>query len=153
MGEEAKGPEAVSPSGRGRRTVLDTNVVLSALLFEGGRLSWLRQAWQSGRIVPTGSSATVGELARVLQYPKFQLTGPERMELLGDYLPFVELLPDPPAAPAPLRCRDPHDQKFLDLALAAEADLLITGDEDLLALAEKAPFAILTPAQAEREIK
>ena len=131
-----------------RLAVLDTNVVLSALLFEEGQLAWLRHAWQGGLCRPVGSSATIGELSRVLGYPKFQLSGQERMELLGDYLPHVELLPEPPPAPAPLVCRDSHDQKFLDLAAASRADLLITGDDDLLALAPLAPFRILRPSEA-----
>ena len=131
-----------------RLVVLDTNVVLSALLFEEGRLVWLRRAWQGGLCRPMGSSATVRELSRVLGYPKFQLSGPERMELLGDYLPYVELLPAPPPAPGPLLCRDPDDQKFVDLAAASRAELLITGDDDLLALAPLAPFRILRPSEA-----
>ena len=131
-----------------RLVVLDTNVVLSALLFEGGRLAWLRRAWQGELCRPMGSSATIGELSRVLGYPEFQLSGPDRMELLSDYLPYVELLPEPPPAPAPLLCRDPGDQKFLDLAAASRADLLITGDDDLLALAPLAPFRILRPSEA-----
>ena len=141
------GPEAVS-----RRAVLDTNVVLSALLFEKGHLAWLRDAWQAGRTIPLGSSSTLRELVRVLGYPKFQLSGPERMELLGDYVPFLELFPEPPPAPAPLGCRDPHDQKFLDLAAAARADLLVTGDGDLRALAPLAPFPILRPSEARDRI-
>jgi putative PIN family toxin of toxin-antitoxin system len=131
-----------------RKVVLDTNVVLSALLFEEGHMAWLRHAWQEGRCLPLGSSATIRELARVLRYPKFELDENDRMELLGDYLPFVELLPEPPRAPAPLTCRDPDDQKFLDLAAAASADFLVTGDGDLLALAPLAPFGILRPSEA-----
>jgi len=141
-------PEVMAPGAVSSRIVLDTNVVLTALLFEEGRLAWLRHAWQEGRCHPLGSSATIRELARVLRYPKFHLTGEDRMELLGDYLPFVELLPEPPPAPAPLACRDPEDQKFLDLAAAAGADFLITGDGDLLALASLAPFRILPPSEA-----
>lgn len=132
-----------------RLVVLDTNVVLSALLFEEGQMSWLRQAWQEGRCHPLGSSATIRELARALRYPKFELDENDRMELLGDYLPFIALLPEPPPAPAPLACRDPDDQKFLDLAAAAGADFLITGDGDLLALAAVAPFSILRPSEAQ----
>lgn len=141
-------PEAIRPEVISKGVVLDTNVVLSALLFEEGRLAWLRHAWQEGRCRPLGSSATIRELARVLRYPKFHLTGEDRMELLGDYLPFIALLPEPPPAPAPLACRDPDDQKFLDLAAAAQAGILITGDGDLLALAPLAPFRILRPSEA-----
>ena len=59
------------------RVVLDTNVLVSALLFEGGRLAWIRQSWQSGRIQPVLAEPTARELLRVLAYPKFQLTHAE----------------------------------------------------------------------------
>lgn len=62
--------------------VLDTNVVLSALLFGSGRLSALRVHWQAARMLPLVSKATVQELLRVLAYPKFRLTAAERNELL-----------------------------------------------------------------------
>lgn len=55
------------------RVVLDSNVVLSALLFSRGRLAWIRAAWQGGRFVPLASKPTVEELIRVLGYPKFRL--------------------------------------------------------------------------------
>ena len=52
------------------RVVVDTNGVLSALVFGGGRLGTLGGAWQSGQYVPLASSKTVSELIRVLAYPK-----------------------------------------------------------------------------------
>jgi predicted nucleic acid-binding protein len=48
------------------RVVLDTNVVLSALLFRGGPTARLRDAWQNGRFVPLASTITADELVRVL---------------------------------------------------------------------------------------
>lgn len=51
------------------RVVLDTNVVVSALLFGGGAAAAVRAAWQAGRIAPLASTATAGELVRVLAYP------------------------------------------------------------------------------------
>jgi predicted nucleic acid-binding protein len=56
------------------RVVLDTNVVVSALVFGTGRLAEMRIAWQGERLLPLVSKATVEELLRVLAYPKFQLT-------------------------------------------------------------------------------
>lgn len=67
--------------------VLDTNLVLSDLVFAGGRFAPLRTAWQSGRIVPLVSTAAASELLRVLGYPKFKLSADDRDELLADYLP------------------------------------------------------------------
>ena len=129
------------------RVVLDSNVVVSALLFEQGQVAWLRAAWAEGRCRPLVSVATVEELVRVLAYPKFRLPAEDREELLGDYLPFVETVVAPEQPDLP-RCADPDDQKFLALAYAGGASVLITGDQALLALVGKCPFEIIRPARA-----
>jgi putative PIN family toxin of toxin-antitoxin system len=117
------------------RVVLDTNVVLSALLFGGGPVARVRAGWQAGHFVPLASAATARELVRVLAYPKFALTASEQQDLLADYLPWAQVvrIPDPP--PAAPRCRDPLDVPFLHLAIAGKAHALVSGDKDLLALA------------------
>jgi putative PIN family toxin of toxin-antitoxin system len=117
------------------RVVLDTNVVLSALVVATGRAARVRTGWQAGRFVPLGSTATVQELVRVLGYPKFKLSAAEQSELLADYLPWVQVvrMPDPPPAVPP--CRDASDLPFLQLAVAGKARMLVTGDGDVLALA------------------
>lgn len=127
------------------RIVLDTNVLLSALLFHAGSLSWLRHAWWSETLRPLASRDTAAELIRVLSHPKFRLTPEEREDLLGDYLPWCETVMVPKGIEVP-RCRDPFDRSFLELALAAKADALITGDRDLLALAGVFSVPILAPA-------
>lgn len=117
------------------RVVLDTNVVLSALLFRGGPAAQVRAAWMSGQIVPLASTATAQELVRVLAYPKFKLTADEHNDLLADYLPWVQIVrisEPPPVAPP---CRDPFDVPFLHLAIAGKARTLVSGDKDLLTLA------------------
>ncbi len=117
------------------RVVLDTKVVVSALIFGGGPAARVRSAWQSGRIVPLASTATAQELVRVLGYPKFRLSSAEQEELLADFVPWVEVvrIPDPP--PATPACRDPFDPPFLQLAITGRARALVSGDRDLLALA------------------
>jgi uncharacterized protein len=117
------------------RVVLDTNVVLSALVFGGGATARVRQAWQAGRLRPLASTATAQELMRVLAYPKFKLSADEQRELLADYLPCCEVVTIPEPPPRVPACRDPHDLPFLHLALAGKADMLVSGDADLLALA------------------
>ena len=79
-----------------------------------------------------------------MHYPKFRLTGNEREDLLSDYLPWCEtvIVSQPPAVP---ECRDSSDRPFLELALAGQADALVTGDGDLLALASVFSVPILTP--------
>ena len=130
------------------RWVLDTNVVLSALIRPGGTPGRLRLAWQARLFVPLVSRDTASELIRVLGYPKFKLTPEEQHDLLADYLPWTQVvqISDPP--PKTPRCRDPHDLKFLQLALAAKAEALVTGDADLLDLASHVRISILKPAQA-----
>jgi putative PIN family toxin of toxin-antitoxin system len=133
-----------------RRVVFDTNVVLSALLFPAGRLAWLRLHWREGGAVPLISPATARELTRVLAYPKFGLSEQFRMELLTMYIPYCEDLN--PADKCPIECRDAKDQPFLDLAQSGKADLLVTGDDDLLALAGHTAFFIETPEAYRRRV-
>ena len=130
------------------RLVLDTNVLVSALLFHAGSLSWLRAAWQSETVQPLASRQTTAELIRVLAYPRFGLVEDERQDLLDDYLPWCETVAVPAPPPTVPRCRDPFDHVFLELALAGRADALVSGDGDLLALAEAFPVPILVPAEA-----
>jgi putative PIN family toxin of toxin-antitoxin system len=117
------------------RVVLDTNVVVSALVFGGGRAGRLRLAWHGGQIVPLASTFTIQELACVLAYPKFCLSAQDREELLADYLPYVLTVRFPKPPPAVPDCRDPMDLPFLHLAVAGRAKVLVSGDRDLLALA------------------
>ncbi len=126
------------------RVVLDTNVVLSALVFGGGGAGKVRRGWQGHAIVPLVSAATVQELIRALGYSTFRLSAPQQEELLADYLPYTEVVRvgnPPPVVPA---CRDPGDTVFLHLAAAGRAEVLATGDRDLLVLAGKLTFSILT---------
>ncbi|MBT2301175.1 putative toxin-antitoxin system toxin component, PIN family [Variovorax paradoxus] len=125
-----------------RRVVFDTNVVLSALLFGGPATRRLRELWQQGACTPLVSTATAGELVRVLGYPKFRLSPQEREELLADYLPFAQVVTLPDPAPAIPVCRDPFDVPFLQLAAAGKATL-VTGDRDLLVLSGTTKFLIL----------
>lgn len=126
------------------RWVLDTNVVPSALLFPAGRITWLRDAWRTGSITPLVSRETATELIRVLCYPKFGLTATERDDLLADYIAYSEtvVVSGDPSVP---ECRDPLDRPFLELALFARADALVTGDKDLLALAHDFPVPLISP--------
>lgn len=117
------------------RVVLDTNVVLSALLFGGGAAARVRTGWQSGRLVPLASTATAQELVRVLGYPKFRLLPAEQADLLADFMPWVHVVDIPNPPPAVPRCRDPFDTPFLHLAVAGNARVLVSGDRGVLALA------------------
>ena len=134
------GTQEVSP-----RIVFDTNTVVSALLFPTGSRAWLRPSWHSRTVIPLVNKASMQELYRILCYPKFSLVAADREELLGDYLPFAELVTMPARLQALPQCRDLHDQKFIELAFYANADMLVTGDKDLLVLFEKFNFLICNP--------
>jgi len=127
------------------RVVLDTNVVLSALVFGTGTTARLRTAWQGGHCLPLVSTATAQELVRVLAYPKFRLDAQDQQELLADYLPYAEAVRIPQPPPTVSLCRDPFDMPFLHLAAAGLADALVTGDADLLTLARVGRCPIMTP--------
>ena len=132
---------------RAPRVVLDTNLVLSAVVFTHGRLVALRHAWHEERCRPLVSQATVAEFMRALTYPKFKLSPAHQGELLGDYLPFcvtVRMPAEPPRTPP---CRDPFDIPFLQLAITGKADYLATGDRALLSLAKQFSCPIVTADQ------
>ena len=129
------------------RVVIDTNLVLSALVFVGGRLAPLRLAWQGKRVLPLASRATAAELIRTLAYSKVKLAPHEQEELLADYLPCCKVVRIPTPPPATPPCRDPCDAIFLELALAGKADALVTGDKDLLSLFGKFACPILNAEQ------
>jgi uncharacterized protein len=127
------------------RFVTDTNVFVSAIVLP---LSIPRQAVDKAldHGVLLFSDATMTELADVLSRSKFdEYSGiEERMLFLGqlrstaEFVPIIQLVRE---------CRDPRDDKFLEVALNGRADMIITGDADLLALQTWREIAILTPAK------
>ena len=125
--------------------VLDTYVVLSALLFAHGRLAPLRYAWQEGAVHPIVSTVTTEELIRALTYPKFKLEARDQRELLADYLPYCTTVRIPVKPPRTPPCRDPSDVVFMQLAVVGKADYLVTGDKDLLGLTGRIRVPIITP--------
>jgi putative PIN family toxin of toxin-antitoxin system len=132
------------------RVVFDTTTVVSALLFPGGRLAWLRQHWREGGCVSLISRPTAAELIRVLRYPKFRLSPEDAQELLADYLPYCEVIERTERCSCV--CRDANDQPFLDLAEGGNADVLVSSDRDLLVLAGQTTFVIETPETYRRRL-
>jgi putative PIN family toxin of toxin-antitoxin system len=128
------------------RAVLDTNVLLSALLF-GGRLEGLHRAWRAGRLRLVLSRETADELLRVMAYPKFRLT-PAEITFLFDVelLPFAEVVDVPASGRERRWSRDPDDDKFILYAMAGKCSRLVSGDDDLLSLKRVGKVAILSPS-------
>lgn len=129
------------------RVVLDTNCLVSALIFSRGSFAWLRQAWQTGRFVALASHDTVSELLRVLAYPKFKLTRDEQEKLLGDFLPYVETVKIDATPDGLPDIRDADDIIFLVLAAVGRADALVSGDGDIRAVRERFHVPVLTVAE------
>ena len=127
------------------RVVLDTNALVSALLF-GGEPGRLVPLWERGRIVPLVSREVLLEYVRVLGYPKFGLAPEDVKGLIEEHvLPFADMITvDETPGVIP---EDPADDKFLALAVAGGSRLLISGDKHLLALREYRGVAILAPRE------
>lgn len=123
------------------RVVIDTNVVVSALLF-GGVPARLANLWRERTITPMISPEIMTEYLRVLSYPKFKLTVEEINTLLTvELLPWFEVITAPTGPPfVPL---DPADDKFIWCAMAGQAACVISGDEHLLTCGAS-PVSILT---------
>ena len=133
------------------KTVVDTNTVVSAIVFPRGRLTWIRDLWETRSIVPLVCRETSEELIRVLAYPKFRLEQGEIEILLASYLPYAEVVKLPSHRPRELpRCSDPDDDVFLRLAAAGNAQVLVTGDRALMALRKRVTFSIETASELRR---
>lgn len=129
------------------RAVLDTNVLLSALLF-GGRMEGLHRAWRAGRLRLVLSRETADELLRVMAYPKFRLTRAEIASLFDtELLPFADVVELPASKGKQRWSRDSEDDKFIGCAQAGKCPWLVTGDHDLLSLKRVGKVAILSPAE------
>jgi len=133
------------------RVVVDTNCIVSALLFSKQKMAWMRHSWQSGQIIPLVNKDTVNELLRVLTYPKFKLGKAEQALLIADFLPYAETISQQ-VAPLNLPVvRDPSDQMFLTLAVVGKAEVLVSGDNDLLEIRSSfKTLPIMTPNEFEQ---
>jgi putative PIN family toxin of toxin-antitoxin system len=125
------------------RIVLDTNVVVSALLFPGSAPAKALLKAQKGIVL--SSDATRIELIDVMSRSRFDryVRREIRQRLTAQYVNATELID----VSAPIRaCRDPRDDRFLEVAVHGHANAIVTGDADLLVLHPFCGIKILTPA-------
>ena len=134
------------------KLVLDTNVLLSGLIFPNGAPGRVVAAWRQARFDLVMSVPQLAEIGRALAYPKIQRVlgwDDRRIEQFIRQLyvraQIVELAGTSVEVPA-----DPDDAPILATLVAAKADVLITGDGDLLALRDR--YAIQTPAEFMRSL-
>ena len=125
------------------RAVLDTNTIVSGLGW-GGAPAAVLDAALAGRFETVTSPALLDELRRVLTYPKLQAVVGEPGEL-------VELLALSAIVVIPTHTvevsRDPDDDRLIEAALAGEAAVIVTGDQDLLSLQRVSQIRIMTPPE------
>jgi putative PIN family toxin of toxin-antitoxin system len=135
------------------RAVLDTNVVLSGLLWHGTPHALIDRV-REGTLTFISSPALLAELAEVIARPKFDTilarSNTSRERSLVEVRELTEVIAPPPLA-EPV-CRDPDDDAVLALGVAAHVDLIVSGDKDLLDLKSFQGIAIVTPAEALRRI-
>lgn len=128
----------------GLRVVVDTNVLVSGLAYPASILGRILEAWRQGALEMVLSRYILDEVARVL--PRLKRARMTKAEIrdLTDSLMFLAELVEPVEVKEPL-LRDEADRAILGTLVAAQAEYLITGDKDLLALAGR--YAVVTPAQ------
>jgi putative PIN family toxin of toxin-antitoxin system len=130
------------------RIVLDANVLVSALISSKGAPAKIVAYWQEDKLEVAISPPILNELDRVLHYPKLQ----ERYRVSEQRIRhFLHLLARQAVAAAPSQQLtvievDPTDNRYLECALAAEAEVIVSGDRHLLALGEYEGIQILSPA-------
>ena len=136
------------------RVILDTSTIIMPIIRPASSHRWLLDAWQDGLILPIISEDTQEELLKVMRYPQFEIAEEMIRPMADQYLRYCEtvVIPNPP--PFVAVCRDPTDQKFVDLAKQSEAQYLVSSDEDLLDMRDQIDesgaeegFVIVTPAE------
>jgi uncharacterized protein len=138
--------------------VLDTNVALDWLLFRDAGCAHLATQLQAGQLQWQATLAMRNELSSVLPRPEFRAWLPDCEHILSTFDSWARIVQKPPCAARPdarLRCRDPDDQKFIDLAVAVGAKWLFSKDRALLALLRPARthgVEVLTPARWQQQV-
>ena len=134
------------------KVVLDTNVLLSGLMFPEGIPGRIVAAWTEARFEVAVSLEQLAEIGRVLEYPKIRSRlgwDDQQIELFIKQLYIRVEVIELGAVSAEVP-RDPDDAPILATLAAANADVLVTGDNDLLALRDR--YSIETPAEFVRRL-
>jgi len=131
------------------RVILDTNVLLGALISPHGPPEAIYRAWRAARFELVTSTTQLDELRRVSRYPKLKTILPaHRIGTMVNNMQRAIVLGALPSLPDAIEINDPNDAFLLAMALASEADYLVTGDRraGLLQLGAAGRTRIVTPA-------
>ncbi|MBO3832247.1 MAG: putative toxin-antitoxin system toxin component, PIN family [Candidatus Brockarchaeota archaeon] len=132
------------------KVVLDTNILVSAWLWEGNE-SKIVELVENGLVTGYTSPHLIQEFEKVMNYPKFRLSEEEILSAIGYYKIMLRTIE--PKTTVKIIRDDPADNRVLDCALSAKADAIITGDKHLLALGKFKNIKILTSTQFLKLIK
>lgn len=111
------------------RVILDTNVLLGALISPHGPPDTIYRAWRAARFELVTSNAQLDELRRVSRYPKLKTILPaHRVGTMVNNMQRAIVLTQLPSLPDQIEVNDPNDIFLLAMALSADADYLVTGD-------------------------
>jgi uncharacterized protein len=130
------------------RVILDTNVVLAALISPGGVPDKIYRAWRSRKFDLITSREQLNELRRVSRYPKLkEILPPHRIGTMINNLSSAVILGHLPDLPDEVTLDDPNDRFLLSLVLSGNVDFMVTGDKKagLLQLGSYGRAQILTP--------
>jgi len=131
------------------RVILDTNVLLGALISPYGPPEAIYRAWRLGRFELVTSTVQLGEIRRVSRYPKLKAILPaHRIGTMVNNMQRANVLGALPALPAGMTVADLADGYLLAMALASEAEYLVTGDRraGLLQMQSAGRTRIVTPS-------
>ena len=121
-----------------KSVVLDTNVLLDIFVFNDFRAIHLKQALIDRQVDALATSKTLEEFADVISRPLFCLEQEVQDRILSQWHSIARVLDDETLLIAPWQCQDPDDQVFLNLAYTAKPSLLISRDNEVLKLANRA---------------
>jgi uncharacterized protein len=131
------------------KVVLDSSVLVSGFLTEGGTTATLLSRYRQGDFVLCSSRWIVEETERALLRPqntrRYRYQPEDVRQFLDGLARSAQMFPDAPEVPAVTR--DPSDDQVIACALAANADYLVSGDHDMLVLADHEGILIVTPRQ------
>ncbi|MGD0961904.1 MAG: putative toxin-antitoxin system toxin component, PIN family [Methylomonas sp.] len=137
------------------RIILDTNVLLAALISPHGPPDAIYRAWRASRFELVTSVAQIDELRRVSRYPKLKAILPaHRIGAMVNNLQRAIMLDELPPLPTGVKADNPDDSFLLAMAIAGQADYLVTGDRyaGLLKRGSIGRTRIITPAAFRTEV-
>jgi putative PIN family toxin of toxin-antitoxin system len=129
------------------RVVLDANIFVSAILCPKGAPARILRAWRSGRLQIVVSKPILAEIGEVLRYPRIRKRhgwSEQQLDSFLEDLAHIAILVFP-QVPIAAVADDPTDNRYLECAVAGEAEYLVSGDLHVLNIATSEVFSILSP--------